>query len=355
MMLERYRTRKAGKFVLYSMILVFAGIMVMLVVFIGAYRKVFQPNVNPSVDYAIFYIPTDSTYEYVLRELNRDGIIQDMKSFKWMAGKKGYPDHVKPGRYRISRGMNNNEMVNMLRSGSQEPVLVVFNSVRTLADLAGKVSRYIEPDSLSLLDYFADPSTPAKYGLDEKDFTTIFIPDSYEFFWTTTPEQFTKRMKKESDRFWKGAREAKADALGMTKEEVITLASIVDEETIHDDENARVAGLYINRLKAGIPLQADPTLKFAMGDFTRRRIINSDKQISSPYNTYKYKGLPPGPISIPSVSAIDGVLNYEKHNYLYMCAKADFSGYHAFARTLEQHGQNARAYQRVLNQKRIYN
>jgi UPF0755 protein len=183
----------------------------------------------------------------------------------------------------------------------------------------------------------------------------MFIPETYEFFWTTSPEDFAERMKKEYDRFWEGERDRKAGKLEMTREEIITLASIVDEETLYDDENSRVAGLYINRLEQGIPLQADPTLKFALGDFSRQRILNEDKEIDSPYNTYKFKGLPPGPISIPSVAAIDGVLDYEKHRYLYMCAKADFSGYHAFARTYNQHLKNARAYQRELNKRRIYN
>jgi len=161
-------------------------------------------------------------------------------------------------------------------------------------------------------------------------------------------------MKREYDRFWDGERDRKAKKINMTRAEVVTLASIVDEETLFDDENSRVAGLYLNRLEQGIPLQADPTLKFALGDFSRQRILNEDKEIDSPYNTYKFKGLPPGPISIPSVSAIDGVLDYENHRYLYMCAKADFSGYHAFARDYSQHLKNARAYQKALNSRRIY-
>ncbi|MFZ5939645.1 MAG: endolytic transglycosylase MltG [Bacteroidota bacterium] len=354
-MLERSRTKKAGKIVQYSMVLVFAGIIVMIILFIGTYRKIFEPNIRSAEDYTYLYIPTGSSFEDVLGYLRSDSLIRDEKSFIWLAGRKGYKNRVLPGRYRIYRGMSNNELINMLRMGSQDPVLVVFNSVRTLGDLAGKVARYIEPDSLDLAGYFTDPGIPALYGKEAKNFTTLFIPNSYELYWTTTPEQFTRRMQKESERFWKGSRDEKARAIGLTRDEVITLASIVDEETLHNDENARVAGLYMNRLKAGIPLQADPTLKFALGDFGRRRIINSDKEIDSPYNTYKYRGLPPGPITIPSVAAIDGVLDYEKHNYLYMCARADFSGYHAFARTMEQHGQNARAYQRVLNQKRIYN
>ena len=182
----------------------------------------------------------------------------------------------------------------------------------------------------------------------------MFIPNTYEFFWTTDPEQFTDRMKKEYEDFWSGERDRKAKRMEMSRSEVVTLASIVDEETMYNDENERVAGVYVNRLEQGIPLQADPTLKFAMGDFTVKRILNEDKKIESPYNTYKFKGLPPGPISIPSVSAIDGVLNYENHNYIFFCAKADFSGNHAFARSISEHNRNAREYQKALNKRRIY-
>jgi UPF0755 protein len=226
--------------------------------------------------------------------------------------------------------------------------------VRTLPELAGKVTEYLECDSAEFAAYLTDEELPARYGFDRTTFTCMFIPNTYEFFWTETPADFTDRMQKEYERFWKGERDRKADKLGMSRTEVVTLASIVDEETLYDDENSRVAGVYLNRIDRGIPLQADPTLKFALGDFTVKRILNGDKKIDSPYNTYRYRGLPPGPISIPSISAIDGVLDHEKHNYIYMCAKSDFSGYHAFARTLEQHNRNAREYQRALDASRIY-
>jgi len=232
--------------------------------------------------------------------------------------------------------------------------MVVFNHVRTLDQLAGKVSRYLEVDSATFARYLMAGDLPDKYGFDAENFHSMFVPNTYEFFWTASPEDFTERMQEEYEKFWKGERDRKAKKLGMSRSEVITLASIVDEETLFDDENARVAGVYVNRLEQGMPLQADPTLKFALGDFNRQRIINADKQIDSPYNTYKYKGLPPGPISIPSQAAIDGVLNYEKHNYLFFCARSDFSGYHAFAKTLAQHTRNARNYQRELNKRRIY-
>ena len=352
---ERRRTRQMGKAVRVSMLVVFLGLVIMVLVVYKLYSRVFVPNVMLETAHELFYIPSDSDYDFVINGLEEKGIIENRKSFNWVALKKGYDKRVKPGRYKIPNGLSNNELVNMLRAGNQDPVMVVFNNMRTLYELSGKVSQYLEADSLDFAAYFSDTELPSRYGFDKATFTSMFIPETYEFFWTTSPEAFTDRMKKEYDKFWEGERDRKASKLEMTREEVITLASIVDEETLFDDENSRVAGLYVNRIEQGIPLQADPTLKFALGDFSRQRILNEDKEIDSPYNTYKFRGLPPGPISIPSVAAIDGVLDYEKHRYLYMCAKADFSGYHAFARTYNQHLKNARAYQRELNKRRIYN
>jgi len=351
---ERRRTRRVGKAVRISILVVFLGLVVMVLVVYNLYSRVFVPNVVLEKEHELFYIPTGSDYRQVVDALEETGMIENRKSFEWVARKKAYDQHVKPGRYKILNGLSNNELVNMLRSGSQDPVMVVFNQVRSLDQLAGKVSQYLEVDSLTLAAYLDRDDLPANYGFESATFTSMFIPETYEFYWTTTPEDFVERMDRECERFWEGERDRKAKKMGMTREEVVTLASIVEEETLYDDENSRVAGLYMNRLEQGIPLQADPTLKFALGDFSRQRILNEDKEIDSPYNTYKFKGLPPGPISIPSVSAIDGVLDYEKHRYLYMCAKADFSGYHEFARDYNQHLRNARAYQRALNSKRIY-
>lgn len=343
-----------GKAVRISMLVVFLGLVIMVLVVYKLYSRVFVPNVMLETAHELFYIPTGSDFRYVADGLEESGIIEDRKSFDWVAAKKGYDQRVKPGRYKIRNGLSNNELVNMLRSGNQDPVMVVFNNVRSLNDLSGKVAQYLETDSLQLAAYLSDSELPSRYGFADATFTSMFIPETYEFFWTTSPEAFAERMKQEYEDFWDGERDRKAKRLDMTRSEVVTLASIVDEETLYDDENSRVAGLYMNRLEQGIPLQADPTLKFALGDFARQRILNEDKEIDSPYNTYKFKGLPPGPISIPSVAAIDGVLDFEKHRYLYMCAKADFSGYHAFARDYNQHLRNARAYQKELNKRRIY-
>jgi UPF0755 protein len=343
-----------AKGVRISMSMVFLGLVVMVILVYKLYARIFVSNVSMEAEHEIVYIPTGSDFEFVLEELEQKGIVENQRSFRWVAVKKEYDKNVKPGRYKIRNGLSNNDLVNMLRLGNQDPVMVVFNNVRTLNQMAGRVARYFEADSAEFADYLSDSELPSMYGFDAATFTSMFIPETYEFFWNTSPEEYAERMKQEYEKFWEGERDRKAKKLEMTREEVVTLASIVDEETLYDNENAKVAGLYLNRLENGIPLQADPTLKFALGDFSRQRILNKDKEIDSPYNTYKYRGLPPGPITIPSVSAIDGVLDHEKHNYLYMCAKADFSGYHAFARSYSQHMKNAREYQRVLNQRRIY-
>jgi UPF0755 protein len=353
-MYRRRRTQRIGKAARISMLLVFLGLVIMVVVVYKMYSRVFVANVILETEHVIYYIPTGTGFIEVLEGLEEEGIIADSRSFKWVAKKKEYDQGVKPGRYKIKNGLSNNELVNMLRSGNQDPVMVVFNNVRSLAEVAGRVSSYLEGDSVSFASYLVDPELPEQFGFSNETFTSMFIPNTYEFFWTTTPREFTDRMNREYEDFWEGKRDRQAEDMGMTRAEVVTLASIVDEETLYDEENATVAGVYINRLEQGIPLQADPTLKFALADFSRQRILNVDKQIDSPYNTYKFKGLPPGPISIPSVSAIDGVLNYEKHKYIFFCAKSDFSGYHVFAQNLAQHNRNAREYQRALNRNGIY-
>ena len=354
MSLERGRTKRTGKAIRISLTAVFLGIFILLLVVYSLYSRIFVSNVSLEEGQAIFYIPTGSTYREVVDRLEEDGIIISRRSFIWVAEKKGYEEQVRPGRYKIRDGMSNSTLVNILRSGSQDPVMVVFNNIQNLYELAGRVSGYLEEDSAAFAAYLSAGETAEKYGFDHATFPSMFIPNTYEFYWTTTPGEFTERMKEEYEKFWKGERDRRAENMGLSRVEVSTLASIVDEETIHEDENSRIAGVYLNRLERGIPLQADPTLKFALNDPLRKRILNTDKEIDSPYNTYKNKGLPPGPISVPSISAIDGVLNHEKHNYLFFCAKSDFSGYHAFARTLSQHNQNAREYQRALNRNRIY-
>ena len=327
------------------------GLIIAIILGTQYYNRIYKEN---SKIMGYLYIPTGSEFKDVINILKQDSLLIDVDSFEWLALKKNYQNHVYAGKYRIDSSMNNNDLVNRLRSGYQEPVKLIFNSVRTREQLAGKISNQIEADSVSLVELFYNDSLIESYGFKQETFTSIFLPNTYEFWWNTSAKGFVNRMHSEYSRFWNDERLKKAKRLNLTPEEVTTLASIVDEETYYNSEMPRVAGLYINRLRKRIHLQADPTLKFALGDFTIKRVLNVHKQIDSPYNTYKRYGLPPGPISIPSIAAIDAVLNYESHNYLYMCAKPDFSGYHNFAKTLSQHNINAREYQRALNKERIW-
>ena len=339
---------RIGKF-----IIIFFSIAFIITGIIGykLYLYVFEENVK--TDYVLF-IPENATFQDVSDSLTFNEILLDYKAFKWVSKKKNYPAAVKPGRYLLQKGMNTNELVNMLRVGTQEPINVTFNNVRFKEDLAGKVSKYIQADSLSILNLFSNEEEIKKFGFTTETFRAMFIPNTYEFFWTTSAQEFAIRMKSEYDRFWNDSRKAKAEKLDLSQVEVVILASIVQSETIKRDELKRVSGLYINRLKRGILLQADPTIKYAVGDYSLKRVLNKHLEIDSPYNTYKYAGLPPGPITFPETSVIDAVLNYESHKYLYMCAKEDFSGYHNFASTLAQHNRNAAKYREALNKNRIW-
>lgn len=315
------------------------------------YMYIFNENVKTE---KAFIIPEGATFSQVLDTLETNDILLNYKAFRWVSKKKSYPDLIKSGRYFFRKGMNTNQIVNRLRAGEQEPLDVTFNNARFNEDLAGKVSRYIQADSISILQLFSDKKKIEEYGFTPETFRAMFIPNTYEFYWTTSADEFADRMKREYDRFWNETRRQKAEATGLTPVEVITLASIVQEETVKADELKRVAGLYVNRLKRGMLLQADPTVKFAVGDFSLRRILNVHLETDSPYNTYRNAGLPPGPIIFPEVSAIDAVLDYEKHNFLYMVAREDFSGYHNFSRTLAEHNRHAAKYRAALNDRKIW-
>lgn len=303
----------------------------------------------------IFYIRTGETYEDVLRNLYENGFIKDQSSFEFMAEKMNLRSNIKPGKYRILARMSNRELINLLRAGLQEPVQVPFHNLRTKEQLVSRVCRRLEADSTELFSLLNDEEfLESKYGLGKETVMSMFIPNTYEFKWNTSAEQFLDRMAKEYKKFWTEDRKAKAKQIGLSQSEVAILASIVQSEQWRfNDEKMVVAGLYMNRLKDGMPLQSDPTLIFAIGDFTIQRVLNDDKKIESPYNTYKYKGLPPGPICLPETTSLDAVLNYQKHDYFYMCAKEDFSGRHNFAKTYEQHRVYARKYQQALSAKGI--
>ncbi len=314
---------------------------------------VFRENVRVDAGTRVT-IPTGSDFEDLTDTLRSTGVLRSERNFIITSRLKSYGRNVKPGSYMIEPGMSNNNIVNILRSGRQTPVNVTFNNIRTLEELAGRIGGQIEADSASLSAFLSDESNYSAEGFDRRTVISVFIPDTYQLYWSVDPQGFYRRMLKEYMAFWDSYRMAAAEALGLTPVEVSVLASIVDEEASKADEKPRIAGLYLNRLRLGIPLQADPTVKFAVNDFTLRRILNKHLEVDSPYNTYKFKGLPPGPIRCPSRSGLEAVLNAEKHEYLYMVAKFDSSGYHNFSRTLAEHNKYAAAYRRELNRRKIY-
>ena len=322
------------------------------------YRQVYQPNVTlkNSVD-KYFYIYSNYKFDDVVHDLYEKGYIINRESFEFVAEKKAnFKNNIHPGRYMLEDGMSNNELIDLLRSGESVPVKVTFNNVRIKADLAGKLSKNLECDSLEVLELLNDNDYVRVYGFNTTTILTLFLPNTYEFNWSTTAEGAIERMAIEYKNYWTAERKAKANKLNLSQSEVSVLASIVQaEQSVHSDERPKVAGLYINRLRIGMALQSDPTLVYGLGDFTIRRVLNKHKEVNSPYNTYKYRGLPPGPINLPNIKSLDAVLNYESHDYIYMCAKEDFSGYHNFAKTYNQHLVYARKYQRELNKRKIYN
>jgi UPF0755 protein len=319
------------------------------------YQAFFSPNalVDKEEPY-LLKIPSNATFKQVSDSLYSNEIINDLITFSFVAKVLKYQEAVKPGLYTIPVKTNNLNLVRLLRSGNQTPVKVTFNNVRTKEDLAEKITRNLEINENQFMKFVMDSVYIRKFGFEEETIISMFIPNTYEVWWNTSPENLFDRMYREYENFWTEARKEKARNLGLNQVEVSTLASIVQAETQKSDERARVAGVYMNRLRIKMPLQADPTLVFAIGDFTIKRVLNVHKEIESPYNTYKYVGLPPGPINLPEISALDAVLNYENHQYLYFCAKDDFSGYHAFATNLTDHMNNARRYQNALNKAKIY-
>ena len=331
------------------------GILVIISIFIFSkmYKALMNPNVDTKENYSL-YIYDEDNFETIKNQLYSDSIIINKKTFEWLAKKLDYPQCIKSGHYIIADGMNNNRLLNMLRSGSQTPVKFTFNNIRTIEQFAGKVDKQLELDSLSLLNALKNNEILKEMNFNEERFAALFIPNTYELYWNISAEDFVKKMIKEYDRFWNEGRLKKAENIGLTPVEVSTLASIVDKETTKISEMPRIAGVYLNRLRKNWLLQADPTLVFAHGDFEMKRVLDVHKEIESPYNTYKYIGLPPGPICIPSIAAIDAVLNAENHKYYYFCAKDDMSGYHVFARNIKEHNINANKYRRALNNKKIY-
>ncbi len=342
---------KKGKFVL---VICFLLAMVLAGGGLWFYSLVYRSNVELGERHSeFFYIRSNWSYTDVLNDLADKKFIKNRNSFDWVARLKKYDKEVKPGRYRILENMSNSALVNMLRRGDQEPVRFTLNAIHTKEQLASRVGGKLEADSVALLNMLNNDAFLSKYGMNSNTILSLFIPNTYQFNWTSSAEDFMERMAKEYKKFWNEERRLKAKTIGLSQTEVIILASIIQEEqSRYDDEKPVIAGLYLNRLREQMPLQSDPTIRYALGDYTVNRILSEDLKIASPYNTYLHKGLPPGPICFPEVSSIDAVLNFRKTNYLYMCAEFG-TGRHDFASTFEQHKQNAQRYRDALDKNGI--
>ena len=317
-----------------------------------AYYLVKSPIVKIDNTSYIYIYPNDSA-STIIKKIQEAVHPANISGFKLLAYHNNLDKQKRTGKYAIYDGDNMHTLYRRIVSNQQTPVKVTVPATRTIEQMVGIVCNQLMIDSVQLNEFTVTPGFYNRIGYTEETLPTLFLPNTYEVYWNIEPERFIIRMMKEHRAFWNEERRDKAAALGLTIEEVATLASIVDEETNNDAEKPIVAGLYVNRLKRGMLLQADPTVKYALGDFTRKRILKEDLETDSPYNTYKYKGLPPGPIRIPTLQAIESVLNHTKHNYIYMCAKEDFSGTHNFATTLAEHNANARRYQQALNRLKI--
>lgn len=322
--------------------------------FFYGWQLVYTPNLQVGKEVTYILIKPGMKYNDVKKMVRERRIVHDMLSFNFMSKLMGYQDAVKPGFYKIEEDMTNLEAIRMLRGGVQTPTHITFNNVRLKSDLAGKMSQNIALDSVKILSMLQDDSIAQAYGFTDEDFMTMFIPNTYEVYYTISGKELMDRMHREYEKFWTDERKAKAKEIGLKPVQVSILASIVQAETTMADEAPKVAGVYINRLHRNMLLQADPAIVFAWKDFTIKRVLNKHKEIDSPYNLYKHRGLPPGPICLPSIHSIESVLNYEKHDYLYFCARPDFSGYHDFAKTLREHNRNAAQYQHALNKAKIF-
>ncbi|AWG23730.1 endolytic transglycosylase MltG [Flavobacterium kingsejongi] len=319
------------------------------------YRDIFSANTKFEEAETYVYVPTDATFSDVQKLVSP--YVENMDRFMMVAKKKSYDSNVKAGKFLLKKGMNSNDIINSLRQSL--PVKLAFNNQETLEDFVGRVGSQIEADSLSLLNAVKDKKFLEENGFTEENVLSMFIPNSYEFFWNTSAEKFRDRMAKEYRNFWTPERIQKAEAQNLTPLQASTLASIVHKETVKKDERPRVAGVYLNRLKSGMKLEADPTVIYAVkknsGDFQQviKRVLYKDLETDSPYNTYKYAGLPPGPIAMPDITAIDAVLNPEQHNYIYFCASVTNFGYHEFAVTPAQHEANRQKYVAWINKQGV--
>ncbi len=333
-------------------IIALAGVLVMAGFAYYVYQHIFVPNTAFNNEEAHVYFGENATFNEVIEEL--EPLLKDMETFETVAKRKGYVSNIKSGHFVIKKGMNNNEIINTIRLYNV-PIKIKFNNQERLEDLAGQVARQLETDSLSLLNAMRDSAFLRTSGFTQTTALGMYIPNTYEIYWNTSPRKFREKMLKEYQTFWTPERDQKARDLALNRDEVIALAAIVQKETAKVNERPRVAGLYINRINKEMPLQADPTVIYAKklteGDFDQiiKRVLYRDLEIDSDFNTYKNLGVPPGPITMPDISSIDAVLNPEDHDYFYMVANVENFGYHKFAKTLSQHNQNRQEYVRWIN------
>lgn len=325
----------------------------LLLVLGGAYLFL-APNTGAFAEGEHLYISTGASYESVKETLVQQGFLRDIHSFDLLAKNAGYTKKVLPGRYQLKKGMSNFAILRLLRSGKQSPVRLVITKLRTKSDFEQLVDRKLEPDSITIAHLLRDNNYLAQFGLDSNTAMCAIMPNTYEFYWNSSVEKIFRKIAQQYIAFWNDERKAKAEKLGLTPQQVIVVASIVEEETNYQAEKSLVSSVYINRLRKGMRLQADPTARFAFGDFMIKRITGLQTSFESPYNTYQVAGLPPGPICTPSAATIDAVLQTPRNEYLYFCAKEDFSGRHNFAQTLQQHNANARKYHQALNARGIH-
>lgn len=325
----------------------------LLILFLGGLSAYALFGAFSGSDERFLHIDRDDTTDSVYHKLSREGGLLSNGAFRALAAVGNYPKHLHQGRYDIGSGQSTLTIFRRLRNGTQTPVRLTIPVLRTTDDLARFLGKHFEPTANEFEQALTDTALLKKYDQTPATALCLFIPNTYEIYWSLTPERLLARMQKEAQAFWTDHRLRKAEAAGLTPNEVIALASIVEQETAYNPEKPMVAGMYLNRLHRGMPLQADPTVKFALNDFTIRRILHEHLKADSPYNTYKHPGLPPGPICLPSMASIEAVLNFARHDYLYMCAKEDFSGSHNFATTYARHLDNAAKYTQALDRRGI--
>ncbi len=336
------------KFIIASVLII---VLVLAIKGITYYLRYYGPNVSDKQEY--LFIHTGATYNDVYNTIRNQGLVNDTTTFSWTAHNKGYTHRVKPGKYHLHKGMSNRDLINMLLTGRQEPVNVIIKNFRLKENFAGFMGKKLESDSLSIINLLDSTRYVQQFGFTPDNVYTMVLPNTYKINWNVSSKKLFSRLYNEYEKFWTPERKQKAAGLNLNPVKVSILASIVDAEALHDNEMPTIAGLYLNRLKKGMKLEADPTVIFAAHDFTIHRVLKKQLIINSPYNTYMHTGLPPGPIMMPSINAINAVLNYQKNDYIYMCAKEDFSGYHNFATTVSQHLINAHKFQKALNERNI--